>query len=369
MLPIRHWLSSGILFLFVLVLPACALAQSGSIAITENNEAYLHQTFIPDRVIHHSFSEDTFILPGYLPSSFSEDTAHDLMGIGFMYPEERNLHPLERTQSREIAVQGNTFSIDLLVTGVAGRVFLITALLDYQQIPFRLDGKEGLIHQISLPDDKKPDQDLVLPLEVDIPTEGIHDFIVIAFDTVILSQPGAETFMQRPAVIGRRTRLRVGNTTSTPPLPIPLRSRPILSQDAFPIDGIWLSRAECGLEEGQPHPHSMGCQLYWDEQPKERRYAFTIWVGDNDGANASDESSVQRAIFLFHNYHLVPFDENRFFTLVDIRQKYELVLPMSIDLYEGLNVIQAFQIFEPYELISDTSPGVYETFPAGIVWK
>ncbi|RMD64659.1 hypothetical protein D6833_04065 [Candidatus Parcubacteria bacterium] len=292
------------------------------------------------------------------------------MGIGFMYPEERDIHPLERSQNMEIVVQGRTFSIDLLLSGTSGRVFLVTALLDYEQVPFRLDGKEGLIHQITLPEEMDFSRDLVLPLEVDIPTDGIHDFIVIAFDTTILAQPNADTLMSRFAAIGRRTRLLVGDATSTPALPLPIRAQPIQNEEeVWAIDDLWLSRAECGLGYRQRHPLSMGCQLYWDEDPKERRYPFTIWVGDN--YRTVNEPGERRGIVLFHNYHLVPFGGNRFVTLVDVPQGHELVLPMHVELHDGVNIIQAFEIYEPYtSFFENTDSFVYKTtFPAAIIWK
>jgi hypothetical protein len=98
--------------------------------------------------------------------------------MGFVRPQDRDIPPLKRPQTEEFRLrQGEPFA-PLLILGTEQRTtFLVTVLLDYRQVPFTLDGRYGLLHEVVIP----PQRDVELPMQVDIEGAGAHDLAVVAF--------------------------------------------------------------------------------------------------------------------------------------------------------------------------------------------
>ena len=101
-------------------------------------------------------------------------------GMGFTRLRDVSLPPLERPQNREFYLDaGRDFDIYLLLSNGFDRPIdvAVAFILDYRQVPFWLDGREGRLFLFSLP----PQKDLYLPLRVPIPQPGMHDVFALAF--------------------------------------------------------------------------------------------------------------------------------------------------------------------------------------------
>ena len=101
-------------------------------------------------------------------------------GMGFTRPGDVRLPPLKRPQNREFYLDtGQPFEVYLLLSNGFEQPIdvAVTLILDYRQVPFSLDGKEGRLFLLSLP----PQKDLYLPLRVPISQPGMHDIFALAF--------------------------------------------------------------------------------------------------------------------------------------------------------------------------------------------
>lgn len=100
------------------------------------------------------------------------------INVGLVRPEERNTPIARLTQNDEFRIDENQpFNVDFVLTSGEDATFLITVLLDYQQIPFALDGQTGLLHEIEIQGGK----DLFIPVQVSVSGAGAHDLMLLAF--------------------------------------------------------------------------------------------------------------------------------------------------------------------------------------------
>ena len=105
---------------------------------------------------------------------------HPGLGVGFVLPAFRELHPYHRPQNALFHIrQGDSFSVLLILTTGAREPYpvLVSTFLDYQQIRFSLDGQDGLLHYLEI----EPGVDMEIPLDVSIETPGWHDLFVVVF--------------------------------------------------------------------------------------------------------------------------------------------------------------------------------------------
>ncbi|RMF28465.1 MAG: hypothetical protein D6759_15785 [Chloroflexi bacterium] len=97
-----------------------------------------------------------------------------------MRPEDRNTDPRRRPSTHQFRIQmGNPFTVFLILrTGYREPYpVLVSLFLDYEQVPFALDGRRGLLHYLEIP----PDVDMEIPLEVPVKGAGRHDLFIIVF--------------------------------------------------------------------------------------------------------------------------------------------------------------------------------------------
>lgn len=128
-------------------------------------------------VRHETWSEDVW---------FSEWPETEIgprppgLSVGYMYPEERHKPIRERTQNYLFHIPaGAPFTTRLLLRrgdDVAPHV-AIAVFVNYQQVPFSLDGRWGLVHYAEI----LPVVVMEIPLEVPIAASGQHDLFVVVF--------------------------------------------------------------------------------------------------------------------------------------------------------------------------------------------
>lgn len=124
-------------------------------------------------VRHSEWSESVYL------SKWPDVTTRGL-GVGFVLPEFREVHPYQRPQNAEFHIrQGESFATLLILSTGYSMPYpvLISVFLDYQQVRFTLDGQQGLLHYLEI----EPGVDMEIPIEVSIPTIGRHDLVVVMF--------------------------------------------------------------------------------------------------------------------------------------------------------------------------------------------
>jgi len=101
-------------------------------------------------------------------------------GAGLVSRELVNVEPSVRPQQQEFFLQNEAkFSPYLILINNTTDPFpvLVSAILDYTQVSFSLDGKFDLLHYVTIP----PKTELNIPIEISIESPGMHDLFIISF--------------------------------------------------------------------------------------------------------------------------------------------------------------------------------------------
>lgn len=107
---------------------------------------------------------------------------HRGLTVGFVQAEHRDIHPYQRPSNTKFHIQaGDSFTTSLILSTGYDEPYpvLVSVILDYEQVRFSLDGREGLLHYLEIPSGV----DLEIPMKVAVQTPGRHDLFVIAFRT------------------------------------------------------------------------------------------------------------------------------------------------------------------------------------------
>ncbi len=291
--------------------------------------------------------------PGEIPGMIVHETQRPIVdwgiptrgaGLGFVWPEHRHLPPLQRPQTEEIFLSpGQPFAPYLILHVGQPITVLVTAILDYQQIPFELNGKYGALHLIPL----LPGGDVELPMRIDVPGEGLHDLIVIAFlDPLDFSTDPVERLSMYARLVGRRARIRVGPSNR------PAREMgPILHGAPVPR-GVTLS---LGVALVRPprwpwdHPSRPGGQLTVVDGKAGQPLPVAIWA-----SNLRGEKGADYAMLLFFNFRQIPFRGLQAWTIhldpdTEAILTGEVVLPSTPGIYQ----MQVVYVFDPYRSIRE----------------
>ncbi|MBN1935394.1 MAG: hypothetical protein JW934_12055 [Anaerolineae bacterium] len=126
-----------------------------------------------------------------------------------MRPEDVNTPPNELPQNDELYLaEGEHLDLYLVLVAAQQSTFLVTALVDYQQTPFTLDGQFGLLHEI----DQEAEGDLYVPIQIEVSGPGAHDLILIAFKNPYDRPVDHDARFVSPCLFtGRRTVVIVGD--------------------------------------------------------------------------------------------------------------------------------------------------------------
>lgn len=322
---------SAKILLFTIIFSIGLLVQT---SCAQKEEAkFVH---VPDVVVHASFSENARLGP-----QWEEPKG---VGIGFVFPHERDIPPDQRTQSEEIYLNENgEFDAFLVLHSPEITNALITIILDYRQVEFELDGAYGLLHEIPL----SPGSEYEIPIKVDVSESGRHDLIVAAFidpynasiDPMYRSESG-----QR--LVGRRAVLVVGNSTEdfSSQLPIPLTGTPVSDDVTF---GFRAAFAKPVSNLFESHPSKLSSQLYVGEGRTDSVFPYRIWL-----CNFNGEVGFNYAVILFHNYHQVPINDEMIL-ITHLLPGEELILDTSLHLpgQQSVEILQLVYIFDPYRSI------------------
>lgn len=287
---------------------------------------------IENVVIHNEFSEQ-------VRSTKVLDSMWGQRGVGLVRDEHRHLPRLERPQNREFHLGPNKpFAPYLLLSNNTDnpQIHLISAVVDYRQISFTLDRKEGMLHEVSVP----PGTELEIPVSLAIAGEGMHDVLFLE-----MSRPYNATLDidERMSTVnetfGTRAIVFVGNEEA------PARSLDYLTNSASAIPkGIEYNPpihfAEASL---QTEIHPAKRQLYVAQTPPGETYSFQVRI-----TNESKRPVEYLFIPLF-NYRQVSVNGKDVWA-VRLGAKEEIVVDVALPLpeEEGIHLFEMVYIYDPY---------------------
>ena len=284
------------------------------------------------------------------------------VGVGFVWQDEKDIPPQQRSQTEEVKIaSGESFHPLLLLHSPRETTLLISVLLDYKQVEFTLNDKKGLLHELVV----KPDGDLQIPMNVEIPEPGQHDLLVIAFydpwnynlDPVARSEQGI-------TVGGRRAVIYSGEvSTNINEMPQAMEGKPVPS-NVFVNLGVSFAE-EQNIQGTNIHPSER--QLYVGVAKSGMPYPYQIWV-----SNLQQTRSAKIVLLQFQNYHQIPI-QNQTLALVGLNKDEEIFFSEST-LPSGkvpVDLLQIVYIYDPYKSLLNEevmAPFVFGSPRLAIKW-
>ncbi|MBI5822443.1 MAG: hypothetical protein HZB18_00290 [Chloroflexi bacterium] len=303
------------------------------IALKKHTEVTIEKDYINDIVQHNNFSNQV-----HTDSLWGSPRG---IGIGFVWPEERKTPPEYRSQTEEIDL-GDKKSLDplLILTTSRKTTVLVSVILDYQQIPFEMDGQIGLLHEVNI----LPGGDFEIPIRIPITSPGVHDLIVVAFADPYNGSLDANFRSALDVdVVGRRAQI-ISSGKSKPAI----QGLEVIEGEPVPGDvalGLGVSFAAKPKPGETTHPSER--QLYVSSGKTSELYQFDIWASNLNGEMASEY-----ALLVFKNFHQINVDD-RNVLLINLNQNEEAIINAEIKLSEkpGIDQIQIVYVFDPYKSI------------------
>ena len=329
---IRRMSLIAVLLLFSQAFIACLPGTSGQ---QYSPEARQRPSFIRDVIVHQQFSEDVAL--DEVPSG-----VQGTEGIGFVRTEHRTIPPFERPQTREFQLtQTEPFAPYLILFNNSpnSQVFLVTIMLDYCQTPFELDGKEGLLHEVTVPSHTE----LEIPLRLNIDTPGTHDLQVIAFkDPYNLTLDPDYRSNLHGRVLARRTMIIIGATEKN------ARTLERLDIGTPPPAEVTFGLHVAFAKTSAPDTlHPSDRQLYVDQAHRGQVYTFQIWVSNYDKEQAADYAMIP-----FLNFHQISLMDKEVL-VVHLEEGEEAIIDAEVTLPDerGVHQLQFVWLYDPYESI------------------
>jgi hypothetical protein len=260
------------------------------------------------------------------------------LGVGFVRPEDRDIPPYQRPSTDEFYIQaGEPFTTLLILSSTYSEPYpvLVSVFLDYEQVRFTLDGRQGVLHYLEI----VPGVDMMqIPLEVPIETSGWHDLFVIAF-----REPDShptdpqERLPPALAVGGRRTVIYSGDCTT------PARMLPgaLVGQETDVPDGVAIDVFPLLPDDGKPPKRRL--LLSATVEPG-GMFPLELWA-----MNGRDRPSKDYVVLPLLNFRQVPFAGSTVLHL-HMPPGSELFTPGRIGVpdEEGVHELQFVAIFDPY---------------------
>ena len=322
-----------IVFLIVFLSTGIAFQMQPSDDAGNNQEPVspFHALEVKDVVVHNNFSEQVgvdAVLEGMRGQS----------GIGLFRAEHRGLPRLERPQNREFNLEsGQPFTPYLLLSNNTDQpqTHLISAIVDYQQKPFALDGKEGVLHEITVPVRKE----LEIPVSLPISGEGMHDVLFLQisdpYNKTLDVDQRMNTFND---TFGTRAVIFVGEMAT------PAHTLNYVTEGTLIPEGITYNPPVHFAEitsQAQKHPSER--QLYVAQAPPGATYSFQTRVA-NEG-----EKPVNYTFIPFLNYRQVSVDQKQ---VLPVRLEPNTELIINVDLpvpeKEGIYLFELVYVYDSY---------------------
>jgi hypothetical protein len=277
------------------------------------------------------------------------------LGVGFMRPEDRAIHPYQRLSTHQFRVQpGQTFATYLLL-GMGSNVdepypVLVSLFLDYEQVGFYLDGQWGILHYLEI----QPGVDMEIPLELPIETPGWHDLFVVVFLGPEYHPTDPHKRLTSLNLGGRRTVICAGECT--------------ISEYALPEPFM-------GVGNSADRLHVNAFPLLPGDTPPPERLLMSTTINSGDvmdlelWARNTSERSKNYIVLPLLNFQQIPFAGFKSLYL-HMPPGSELFVPGQVQLpeVERVNEFQFITIFDPYRPLADiTDPFVQSNLRSAII--
>lgn len=282
-------------------------------------------------------------------------------GVGLVQKKYVDVPPGDRPQQVEFSIAaGEKFSPYLILINNTNNPFpvLVSAILDYKQVYFTLDGINNLLHYVTIP----PKTELNIPLELSIESAGIHDLIFVSFYFPD-SHPWLNSHREEllwASVGGRRCVVKVGESDVASRNLVPdyygnKIENHIRTEE---VDFLRITRLE-------------------DEDPAQRKlFSARVARGEVFKAelivkNEIYEQLTNFSVMLFLNYHQVPVNHQDILMISLYQWEYSTVdFSVETPQQPGVHELQAIYILDPYQsLLEDeiVSPFVLESPRVGLI--
>lgn len=311
---------------------------------------------LDEDIIKHTASENMQYIRENISQSPSE------ISIGVILSGQRQIPITQLPQNREFRIaQGEDLSLDLILAAGEETTLLVTALVDYTQIPFRLDGEIGLLHEIQI----EAEKDLFIPVELTITGTGAHDVLLIAFKNPYQRPLDQDYRISQCRAGGFRTVVIVGED-----------DHPVID----PQPNAWGNPLPPGVDWGPPllfatadniHPSESAGQLQMFQKAKPGDlFSYRIWLSN---AGREEKRTIDIAMVQFMNYHQTVFREMDWY-MVRLTGDQEILLNDSLVLPDvhGVNEVQIIYTNYPFTSLEnevDIMPFVYFSDCLGIQTK
>jgi hypothetical protein len=290
---------------------------------------------VPDVIVHTSMSDEARFARWDI-----EKPDVSAIGIGFVRPEHRDIPPLERPQTEEMRVaDGETFSSYLTLSSGQQTTLLVTALLDYQQVPFDLDGRDGLLHEVTV----DPGGDLELPVRLEVSEPGAHDLVIVAFKEPhnrSMDPEYRDRMFQR--LVGRRAVIVVGGLEKPVHTPAPdVEGSPPPPEVTFSL-GVAFATAPT---QAKTHPSK---RFMASAQGQcNGTFPYQLWISNYQG-----ETPVNYALVVFQDFHQVQL-RDKDMLVVHLEAGHEAIVDDSLTLpaEPGVHELQVVYVMDPYRSI------------------
>jgi len=264
------------------------------------------------------------------------------LGVGFVRPEHAHIHPYERPSTELFELgEGEPLSVLLILSTGHQSPYpvLVSAFLDYTQVVFSLDGKQGLLHYLEI----EPGADMHIPIQVPVDEPGWHDFFVTVFPSPEYHPTDPDERLPPSfGAGGRRAVICSGDrAVDGERLPTPLVGEPS-AEERFDHEVMPLLPAD-----GRPPNERL---LVVTSIPAGQPLDLELWAKNRTTADR------QYVIISLVDYHQVPFAGQKWLYL-EMPAASELFLPgqLPIPRPDGIYEVQFITVSDPYERIAHTS--------------
>jgi hypothetical protein len=312
-------------------LMGCHSGNGEMVSPDKNVETFVNG--IENVVVHSDYSKAVSFKE--IPSKLQGQSGH---GLGFVRVEDRDIDPFDRPQTEEFRlIASNTFAPFLvLVNGdQESKTFLITTILDYQQVRFELDEMEGLLHEITVP----PETDMELPFTVNVEGKGTHDIQVVAFDYPYNRTLDEDFRMNLYGhIASRRATIIIGEDET------PVRSlQPTITGIPAAPDVTFKPYICFASAVNTEETHASERQLYVDEALNGELYQFQILL------NSRNNKPATYVMIPFLDFHQVEIN-GQDIIIAYLESKQEATINVEVTLPEepGIHQFQIIWLLDPY---------------------
>jgi len=280
------------------------------------------------------------------------------ISIGLVRAEHRSVPPLERAQNAEFTLEsGEPLRLFLVLRAGLPSTMLVTALVDYQQVPILLNEERALLHEVPL----EADVVVELPLEIEVGGPGAHDLVLVAFHNPH-DRPFDESYRLRMSqrLVGKRARVIVGDSEAPVLDVVPSLTGalpPPELRDQF-LQLVTYARVAGARSEEHPTRRV----LHMGEGQAGQEYPFQLRI------SGARDRQMTYAIVQFMDYEQIDIEDLQVL-FVRLGPGEEALLDGSLTLpsIPGVHELQAVYIADPYEsLLAGADPIVTGSPAVGI---